>query len=290
MQVIRSYVSNYDFLAVRAFSDFRDFKKALFTHKLNRGNVKVFTTPSRPLQLRFCPKTASQRQRKETLSELENRAAMLSSSLVASREENDSLKQTMASLREQNSFLRGMLSAKGIAHEVPPLLPISSIRQSSGSNGGGGGSAITAVNAVVGVIGTALALVSCVALSSTDYEGGGDSVTNPTFGRGKSGSGRRKILSADDYDLTSTHGHAAKEFNAGVRYVLGSEVVQFWAAVLVLVVLIVLLFFVAREVYNLVRRDTDGRGRRMSVMSRAFPRKSRRSGSWLTGFGVCNAQ
>ena len=220
---------------------------------------------------------------------------MLSSSLVASREENDSLKQIIASLREQNSFLRGMLSAKGIAHEVPPPLPISSIRQSNGSNGGGGGSAVTAVNAVVGVMGTALAFVSCVALSSMDYEGGGDSVTNPTFGkmassRGKSRSGRRTILSAKDYDLTSAHGHAAKEFNAGVRYVLGSEVVQFWGAVLALVVLIVLLFFVAREVYNLVRRDADGRGRRMSIMSRAFPRKSRRSGSWLTGFGVCKAQ
>ncbi|CAN0437212.1 unnamed protein product [Ascophyllum nodosum] len=139
-------------------------------------------------------------------------------------------------------------------------------------------------------MGTALALVSCVALSLTDYEGGGDSVTNPTSSRGKSGSGRRNILSVYDYDLTSAHGHAAKEFNAEVRYVLGSEVVQFWGAVLALVVLIVLLFFVAREVYNLVRRDVDGRGRRMSVMSRAFPRKSRRSGSWLTGFGVCNAQ
>ncbi|CAN0029552.1 unnamed protein product, partial [Ascophyllum nodosum] len=76
------------------------------------------------------------------------RTALLSNSLVVSREENDSRKQEMASLREQNSFLRGMLSAKGVAHELPPLLPISSIRQSSGSNGGGGGSAVTAVNAV----------------------------------------------------------------------------------------------------------------------------------------------
>ena len=227
-------------------------------------------------------------RRMSVMSKAFPRKSRRSGSLVASREENDSLKQEMASLREQNSFLRGMFCAKGVAHELLPLLPISSIRQSNGSNGGGRGSATTVVNAVVGVMGTALALVRCVALSSTDYEGGGGSVTNPIFGNmasscGKSGSGRKMILSVDDYDLTSAHGHAAKEFNAGACYVLGSEI-------LALVVPTLLLFFVAREIYNLARRDANGRGRRMSVMSRAFPRKSRRSGSWLTGFGVCKAQ
>ncbi|CAM9981319.1 unnamed protein product, partial [Ectocarpus sp. 8 AP-2014] len=114
-------------------------------------------------------------KRKEVLSELENRADTLSKSLAASRDETASLKQEIASLREQNSFLRGMLSAHGSAIDLPPIVPSGasshSLRPHRNGRGRGAAAAAAGASAIIGAVGTGLAVISCVALSAAGFGG-----------------------------------------------------------------------------------------------------------------------
>ncbi|CAN0193585.1 unnamed protein product [Scytosiphon promiscuus] len=121
-------------------------------------------------------------KRKEVLSELENRADNLSKSLAESRDEAASLQQEIASLREQNSFLRGMLSAQGTGTaDLPSVIPSSTspggagqrFQQSHRSAPGGASAAVAGASAIVGAVGTGLAVISCVALSAAGFGGGG---------------------------------------------------------------------------------------------------------------------
>ncbi|CAN0535451.1 unnamed protein product, partial [Ectocarpus sp. 12 AP-2014] len=112
-------------------------------------------------------------KRKEVLSELENRADTLSKSLAASRDQTASLKQEIASLREQNSFLRGMLSAHGNAIDLPPIVPSGaasdSLRPHRNGRGRGASAAAAGASAIIGAVGTGLAVISCVALSAAGF-------------------------------------------------------------------------------------------------------------------------
>ncbi|CAM9286248.1 unnamed protein product [Hapterophycus canaliculatus] len=127
-------------------------------------------------------------KRKEVLSELENRADALSKSLAESRDEAASLKQEIASLREQNSFLRGMLSAQSSGPvDLPSVVPSlaspgtgQSFQQSRRSGPRGGSAAAAGASAIVGAVGTGLAVISCVALSAAGFGGG-------SFGGGDGG-------------------------------------------------------------------------------------------------------
>ncbi|CAN0199963.1 unnamed protein product, partial [Ectocarpus sp. 12 AP-2014] len=112
-------------------------------------------------------------KRKEVLSELENRADTLSKSLAVSRDQTASLKQEIASLREQNSFLRGMLSAHGSAIDLPPIVPSGaasdSLRPHRNGRGRGASAAAAGASAIIGAVGTGLAVISCVALSAAGF-------------------------------------------------------------------------------------------------------------------------
>lgn len=167
-------------------------------------------------------------QRKEILSELENRAETLSRSLGASHEENASLKADIASLREQNCFLRGMLSVAGMANDLPPILPTHSstaaavatprtddipgyrMQRSSSQPGARPSGSVAGAGAVAGAIGTALAVISCVAMSATGYGDSGKAsnsgippgrcVGDGAGGAMRRGAGRRMLLSIDSDD------------------------------------------------------------------------------------------
>lgn len=133
------------------------------------------------------------------LSELENRVDALSSSLATSRDETATLQQEVASLREQNSFLRGMLSVQGngngSAVDLPPAVSGPASHHGRPHPGGGGGgrgasAARAGASAVLGAVGTGLAVISCVALSAAgfgegrgaNYGGGGGGGSNPSYG------------------------------------------------------------------------------------------------------------
>lgn len=252
--------------------------------------IETLTTPPLPFpasssSLIQSIATVLKPQRKEVLNELENRAETLSKSLASSREENDTLKQEIASLREQNSFLRGMLSATGIAKELPAVLPTSTNQQRQ-QHGGGGGRAATGANAVVGAIGTALAVVSCVALSATGYDMENGSHDGSSVAQ--TAAGRRTLMSNDDFGAISGSDFSVSWFGAGARYLTQREVMQLTGIVLVLAIVFSLLFFLAREAYDMTVRRVNGR--HPSVMRKAFATKSRRSGPWWIDFGVCKIQ
>lgn len=213
------------------------------------------------------------------LSELENRVDVLSSSLATSREETAALAQEIASLREQNSFLRGMLSVQGNAIDLPPVLPTSTTTSrgrpcheggaverctgggGSGSGGGRGASAAAAgASAVLGAVGMGLAVVSCVALSAAGFGGmsadrgdlgsrmghgnGGVEAGHSAYtSRGGSGGGRRMLLAVDDCDYYPSDEEAINYLGVGsvVGYViLGVAISLAW----------VLVFVVARWTYR----------------------------------------
>lgn len=132
---------------------------------------------------------------------------VLSRNLDECREENSSLKSEIASLREQNSFLRGMLSAAGLSNGLPPALSdpqpadavsaaanagASRLRRSPSIGGGGGGGTraaggggvLAGAGAIAGAVGASLAVVSCVAFSAAGYDDGDD------LGAGNGGTGR----------------------------------------------------------------------------------------------------
>lgn len=159
------------------------------------------------------------KQRKEVLSELENRAGTLSKSLAESRDETASLKQEIASLREQNSFLRGMLSVQGIGPvDLPAVVPSSGTGQRlHQSPPRGASSAAAGASAIVGAVGTGLAVISCVALSAAGFGGGKTGFGNgsrvgygysggggggrgggPADGSSRGAGGRRMLLSVGD--------------------------------------------------------------------------------------------
>lgn len=223
-----------------------------------------FTSPYLPLNpLPPTPcSSSSNLQRREVLGELENRADSLSRSLTECRDENVGLRREIASLREQNSFLRGMLSAAGRAIDLPPLLPTCTEgRYRGGGSGGGGGSTTTgAASAVIGAVGTALAVVSCVALSAAGFGGaggvdgdraGGMAGTN-VRNRGEvgMGGGRRMLLAVDDYSL-ATEAEISTAGLSGGGFVLGSSELVYWASVAVVFAAVVaVLFVVARAAYR----------------------------------------
>ncbi|CAM9866701.1 unnamed protein product [Ectocarpus sp. 6 AP-2014] len=224
-------------------------------------------------------------KRKEVLSELENRADTLSKSLAASRDESAALKQEIASLREQNSFLRGMLSAHGSAIDLPPIMPSGassdSLRPHRNGRGRGASAAAAGASAIIGAVGTGLAVISCVALSAAGFGGGGEPRTgyNGEFGGGGGGGrgvgesayasrsgfgsrsmgGRRTLLSVDESDSLDSFPSGVETYSqlgggggGGGAYVVGGLVV------------VALLFFVARWTYRKAasHRRVAGRGRR----------------------------
>lgn len=141
------------------------------------------------------------------MNELEGRVTTLSRSLGESRQETDSLKAEVAHLREQNSFLRGMLSAVGKGNELPAVLPPS--QRVSGARGPVGSgvarsSSANGASAVIGAVGTALTVISCVALSAAGY---GEDEAAGSIGRGAKeswvqvdpprGAGKRLLLESE---------------------------------------------------------------------------------------------
>lgn len=160
---------------------------------------------------------------------------VLSRDLEEAREENSSLKSEIASLREQNSFLRGMLSAAGLSNGLPPPLsdpqPLdavsaaanagaSRLRRSPSIGGGtraaGGGGVLAGAGAIAGAIGASLAVVSCVAFSAAGYRdgdnmgagngstGGADhEARSAAIGRIRRAAGRRMLMSIDGGRLES---------------------------------------------------------------------------------------
>lgn len=143
------------------------------------------------------------------LSELQNRVDTLSYSLATSRDETIALQQEVASLREQNSFLRGMLSVQGncngngigdgngSAVDLPPPVSGSTThhgRSHQGGGGGGGGergasAAAAGASAILGAVGTGLAVISCVALSAAGFGENGGGTRNGVYGGSRPGYG-----------------------------------------------------------------------------------------------------
>lgn len=160
------------------------------------NNSKHVPPPAPPPSLRYLPtRTQKKKQRKEVLSELQNRVDTLSSSLATSRDETAALKQEVASLREQNSFLRGMLSVQGNGNggaadlPLPVSGPTGNLGRSHQGGGGRGASAAAAgASAILGAVGTGLAVISCVALSAAGFGenggGGGGGGSHPGYGGG----------------------------------------------------------------------------------------------------------
>ncbi|CAB1114083.1 unnamed protein product [Ectocarpus sp. CCAP 1310/34] len=243
-------------------------------------------------------------KRKEVLSELENRADTLSKSLAASRDETASLKQEIASLREQNSFLRGMLSAHGSAIDLPPIAPSNASSDSlwphRHGRGRGASAAAAGASAIIGAVSTGLALISCVALSAAGFGGGsGGGGGEPRagysggFGGGGGGrgvgergyasrsgfgskgmGGRRTLLSVDEgdpFDAYPSGGETSSQFGFGGS-VGGYMVVG--------LVVVALLFFVARWTCRKAasHRRVTGRGRRGGGGGGASMMGSRASG------------
>lgn len=192
-------------------------------------------------------------QKKEVLSELQNRADTLSSSLTSSREEIETLHQEIASLREQNSFLRGMISAAGNAKDLPAVVPTSVVRRRGNghSDCGSGSGPAGSANAVVGAIGTALALVSCVAISAAGFGDGsggdGRNGVNVRNGGAQGRSGRRMLFSIPDVEDEEL---PAAGLVDGIRSAFNPELWQRAAFGLLVALCGLLLAFVASEVYR----------------------------------------
>lgn len=198
-------------------------------------------------------------QRKEVLSELKNRVVTLTRSLEESRQENDALKADVVSLREENSFLRGMLSGTGRANELPAnSMPRSvGVSRSGGvATPGGGtrsGGGAPGVSAVAGVVGTALAVISCVAISaagSTDEGSAGSAALSSVHGV-RMGGGRALLwMPVDDIAVDAEPHHGLR-----LSEVVGSAMP--WSGLAVILI--------SLAVYLLV--DVAWRGRRSSRQS-----------------------
>lgn len=147
----------------------------------------------------------------------------------------------------------------------------------------------TGANAVVGAIGTAIAVVSCVALSATGYDM--ENGSHDDSGVAQT-AGRRTLMSNDDFEPIPGGDFSVSWFGAGVRYLTQREVIQLIGIVVVLAIVFSLLFFLAREAYDMTVRRVNGGGRRTSVMKKAFATKSRRSGPWwwMINFGGSKIQ
>lgn len=231
------------------------------------------------------------------LSELENRAESLSKSLAESRDETASLKHEIASLREQNSFLRGMLSAQVSGPvDLPSVVPSSTSPETTGrrfqqsSPARGASAAAAGASAIVGAVGTGLAVISCVALSAAGFGGAktgfgaGDSSGGAGFGGGggahnggwdgaesahgsRAGGGRRMLLTVGGSEaefFSHPGGDETSFLNGGV----GGYLVVGLAATLVFAVVVI----VARWAYDkeFARRRCIAvrRGRRGAVSAR----------------------
>lgn len=212
-----------------------------------------------------------QKQKKKELSDLESRVENLSTSLSESRDNNASSQREIASLREQNSFLRGMLAATGNAINLPPILPTTVDNSNrklgysvGGDSGGGGDSAAgTSASTILGAVGTGVA-VSCAALSAVCF-GGTSEVDTGSGGVTRHSSkpgGRRMLMSTID-DNGDDQGYNVAGVWFGGWGAAGFEIARWAGAFLAFVIAAVVLVVVTAAVYEAVVSRRGG-GRRRS--------------------------
>ena len=217
---------------------------------------------------------------------LETRVEALSASLAESRAQCASVQKENASLREQNSFLRGVISEKEkVAIDMPPIVSTPTTSGGSGAapggaggGAGGGGGGVTLSGLSASVACAASAAIGCVAFSAARLGGGDDT---PQGGRGTglgagAGLGRmgggRTLLSVNDYDDHLLEGRPTFAFGGALKDVLEHEGIGLLARVsLALALFVFLVFVVAPWAYETAmrhagKRSTRGRSRRVVAL------------------------
>ena len=236
-------------------------------------------------------------QRKETMSNLESRVEALSRSLAESRAQYASVQKENASLREQNSFLRGVISEKEkVAIDMPPLVPTPSRTTRSGSraaaaSGGGSGGGVTLSGLTASVACAASAAIGCVAFSAIGSGGGGDNDGHESgrsvgigSGPGRTGGGRT-LLSVKDYEEFHPEGRLGSGFGEAIKNLLDHEGLRWLAgAGVVFAFLVLLVFVVAPWAYETAtRRDGNKRGMRGRSRGGAFETTREESSGFYRG-------
>lgn len=207
------------------------------------------------------------------MTNLETRVEALSTSLAECRAQFASIQKENASLREQNSFLRGIISEKEkVAIDMPPVAPTPTTRGGSraaqgGAGGGGGGVTLSSLSSIVAC--AASAAIGCVAFSR--LEGSGGDVAPPHGGRGVrlgasagvgSMGGGRTLLSLGNYDDQLPQERSAFAFCGVIEYLLKQDGLRLLKLALALEFFVLLVFVVAPWAYKTAMRYAGKRGTR----------------------------
>lgn len=226
------------------------------------------------------------------MTNLETHVEALSKSLAESRAQHASVVKENASLREQNSFLRGVISEKEkVAIDMPPIVPTPTPRGDSraasggaGAAGGGGGVTLSGLSASMAC--AASAAIGCVAFSSFGGDGvapyGGRGVgldAGAELGnmRGGGGGGGRTLLSVGDYDDHLPEERSAFAFGGAIQYLLehgGGRLLKVVLTLEFLLLLLLVVFVVAPWAYKTAMRCAGERSTR--GRSRGLARGTRR--------------
>lgn len=243
------------------------------------------------------------------MTNLETQVKDLTKLLAESVAQCDSGKKENASLREQNSFLRGVISEKEkVAIDMPPIVPTPTprgdSRAASDGAGAGGGGGVTLSGLSASMACAASAAIGCVAFSSFNGDGvapyGGRGVgldAGAELGNMRGGGGGRTLLSVGDYDDPLPEERSAFAFGGAIQYLLehgGGRLLKAALALELLLLLVVVVFVVAPWVYKTAmrcagERSTRGRSRGLALGSRRVREESStgfyRGLRWLSSGG-----